>query len=63
MKDATPVVIRREDYRPPAYSIESVDLAIDLDEDVTQVVATSVIVRNAGTPDGAPSHPDDRETR
>ncbi len=54
MKDATPVIIRREDYRPPAYSIERVDLELDLDEDKTRVSATSTVVRNAGTPDDAP---------
>ncbi len=53
MKDATPVVIRREDYRPPAYAIEDVALELDLDEDKTRVLATCTVVRNAGTADDA----------
>jgi len=54
MKDATPVVIRREDYKPPAYSIERVELVLDLDEIATRVTAQSTVVRNPGTAQDAP---------
>ncbi len=54
MKDATPVVIRREDYKPPAYSIERVELVLDLDEDATRVTARSTVVRSSGTAADAP---------
>src|SRR5690606_6474657 len=37
MKDSTPVVIHREDYRPAPYTIEAIDLDIDLDEHATTV--------------------------
>jgi len=54
MKDATPVVIRREDYRPPAYTIESIELELDLDEESTEVRATCHVTRSAGTASDAP---------
>ena len=50
MKDSTAVVIRREDYRPPPYTIERVDLTFQLDETATRVTAKSLVVRAPGTP-------------
>jgi aminopeptidase N len=54
MKDSTPNVIRREDYRPPPYVIERIDLELELDEEATQVRAESVVVRTAQGADDAP---------
>jgi aminopeptidase N len=54
MKDATPTVIRREDYRPPPYSIESIELSFDLDEERTRVSARSAVVRKSDSPGDAP---------
>jgi aminopeptidase N len=45
MKDSTPVVIRRDDYRPPPYLIERIHLWFDLDADVTRVRAESLVRR------------------
>ena len=39
MKEATPRTIRLQDYQPPAYLIDSVDLDFDLREQGTRVVA------------------------
>jgi aminopeptidase N len=54
MRDSTPTVIRREDYRPPPYSIESIDLHFQLDEERTEVRATSKVVRNDASAADAP---------
>jgi aminopeptidase N len=54
MKDSTPVMIRREDYRPPPYTIEHVDLTFQLDESATRVIAQSLVVRTPGAPVDAP---------
>jgi aminopeptidase N len=54
MKDATPIVIRREDYRPPPYTIESIELELDLDPRETRVSARSVVVRDPREPADAP---------
>ena len=54
MKDSTPSVIRREDYRPPPYSIESIELTFDLDEERTKVSATSAVLRNSDSAVDAP---------
>jgi aminopeptidase N len=51
MKDSTPVVIHREDYRPPPYTVESIALAFELDETDTRVTAQSVVVRTAAATD------------
>ena len=45
MKETTSVVIRREDYRPPPYTIEQIDLLFALDEQATRVTATSQVRR------------------
>jgi aminopeptidase N len=49
MKDSTPVVVRRDEYRPPPYSIERIHLWFELDEDLTRVRAESVVRRQAST--------------
>lgn len=54
MKDSTPVVIRRDEYRPPPYSIERIHLWFDLDEEHTQVRSESLVHRRNGTPSDAP---------
>ena len=46
MKEATPRTIRLEDYRPPAYLIDSVDLDFDLQERGTRVIARLAVRRN-----------------
>ncbi len=46
MKEATPRTIRLKDYRPPAYLIDSADLAFDLQEQGTRVVARLAVRRN-----------------
>jgi aminopeptidase N len=43
---AEPQVIRRSDYRPPDWRIETVGLEFDLDLSLTHVAATLQIVRN-----------------
>jgi aminopeptidase N len=53
MKDPRPQPIHRRDYRPPAFWIDTVDLAFDLDEHRTRVTARLAVRRN---PD-APSEP------
>jgi aminopeptidase N len=54
MKDSSPVVIRREDYRPPPYTIESVELTFELGETLTRVTALSQVVRREKTAGDAP---------
>lgn len=39
MRTEQPVEIRREDYQPPAYAVESVSLTFDLEPDATRVAA------------------------
>jgi aminopeptidase N len=54
MKETTAQVTRREDYRPPPYTIEQIDLVFELDEQATRVTATSEVRR---TRDGASDSP------
>jgi aminopeptidase N len=54
MKESTPVVIRREDYRPPPYTIEAIDLEFELNEQATRVTAESSVVRTEHGADDAP---------
>ena len=54
MKDTQPVVIRREEYRPPPYTIDSVELDFELGEELTRVTAVSQVRRTA---DGAQDAP------
>src|SRR5688572_3772440 len=49
MKDSTPVVVRRDEYRPPPYSIDRIHLWFELDEDLTRVRAESSVRRQAST--------------
>jgi aminopeptidase N len=49
-----PLVIRREDYTPPHFWIETVDLTFDLDPVKTRVLSKMRIRRNADTPQDAP---------
>src|SRR5687768_2706471 len=46
MKDAQPKPTRREDYRPPEFWIDEVELEFELGEDVTRVRARLQVRRN-----------------
>ncbi|HWB81465.1 MAG TPA: aminopeptidase N [Nannocystaceae bacterium] len=50
MKDPRPQPIRREDYRPPGFLIDAVDLEVELGEEVTRVVASLKVRRNPAVP-------------
>ena len=52
MKQASPRTIRLEDYRPPAYLVDSVDLNFDLREEGTRVTARLALRRNPEGPGG-----------
>jgi aminopeptidase N len=52
MKQASPRTIRLEDYSPPAYLVDSVDLEFDLREEGTRVVARLAVRRNPDGPGG-----------
>ena len=52
MKEATPRTIRLQDYKPPAYLIETVDLEFDLKEEGTRVTARLGVKRNPNGPGG-----------
>jgi aminopeptidase N len=54
-RDAAPPAIRRLDYRPPAFLLDTVDLSFDLHPEATRVTATLAFRRN---PD---AHAIDRE--
>ena len=54
LKDVTPPTIRLEDYAPPPYGVETIDLTFELDPNRTVVTAQSTFVRRAGEPDDAP---------
>src|SRR4051794_288785 len=56
--DAAPMEIRLVDYTPPPYRIETVNLAFDLDENATRVVARLNVRRAPGTAADAPLHLD-----
>jgi aminopeptidase N len=47
MREATALVVRREDYAPPAFWIRSVDLTFDLDPAKTMVINRMRVERNA----------------
>ncbi len=52
MDSATPAPVRRLDYRPPDFLIETVDLVFELDPATTVVRAKLDVRRNpAGRPD------------
>src|SRR5436190_10069359 len=50
-REGRPPTKRRVDYRPPAFRIDTLHLAFDLDPDATEVAATLGFRRN---PDAAP---------
>ena len=50
MRDAQPVVVRREDYTAPAYWIDTVELVFDLDPAKTRVLNRMRLRRNPHVP-------------
>ena len=46
MRTDTAVAIHRQDYQPPAYLVESIDIGFDLDPAQTRVAARSTLRRN-----------------
>ncbi|MFZ4649315.1 MAG: aminopeptidase N [Rubrivivax sp.] len=55
MRDgSTPVVVRREDYAPPAYLVRSVELSFDLEPAKTIVASRLALERHPDTPPGTP---------
>ncbi len=46
MRPDTAVTVRRHDYAPPAFRVDSIDLGFDLDPKATRVAARSVLRRN-----------------
>ncbi len=50
-KEAAPKTIRLADYRPPAWTVETVDLRFDLREQGTRVISRLALARN-------PAHPE-----
>ncbi|MBL0289835.1 MAG: aminopeptidase N [Betaproteobacteria bacterium] len=53
-REATPVAVRRQDYRPPAFLVDAVDLRFDLDPERTRVTTTFGFRRNPAP--GADAH-------
>ena len=51
---ATPTLVRREDYAPPPFWIDTVDLTFDLDPAKTRVLAKLAVRRNAEAAQDAP---------
>ena len=47
MRTDSPVIVRRQDYRPPAWLVDRIDLAFDLDPRRTRVTALSSLRANA----------------
>jgi aminopeptidase N len=43
MRTDTAVAIHRQDYQPPAYLVESIDIGFDLDPGHTRVAARSTL--------------------
>ena len=50
MRTETPVVTRLQDYQPPAYVVETVDLTFLLEPEKTTVISTCVYSRNGSGP-------------
>jgi aminopeptidase N len=50
LREGNPTVVRREDYAPPAYWIDTVDLSFDLDPGKTRVLNTMRLRRNGEVP-------------
>ncbi|HEY6881609.1 MAG TPA: aminopeptidase N [Polyangiales bacterium] len=54
MRETTASVTRREDYQPPPYTIDSIDLTFELDEHATRVTAVSAVRRTDRAAPDAP---------
>ena len=52
MRTDTAVAIHRQDYQPPAYLVESIDIGFDLDPGHTRVAARSTLRRNPDAKQG-----------
>ena len=52
MNETIPAATRLEDYRPPAWLVDDVDLHFDLDPAETRVSARLAVCRNSGHPGG-----------
>ena len=50
MRTDTAASIHRQDYSPPAFRVDTIDIGFDLDPKATRVAARSVLRRNAGSP-------------
>ncbi|MCX7814549.1 MAG: aminopeptidase N, partial [Tepidimonas ignava] len=50
LREGSPRIVRREDYAPPAYWIDSVDLTFDLDPAKTRVLNRMRVRRNPDVP-------------
>ena len=55
---SAPQVTRLADYQPPAFLVDSVDLAFELDEAATRVTSRLTLRRNPAAPADAPLHLD-----
>ena len=55
MKEASPRTIKLEDYQPPGYFIDTVDLEFDLQQQGTRVIGRLAVRRNAKG-EGGPLH-------
>ena len=53
MKEAAPRTVKLEEYRPPAYLIETADLEFDLRGQGTRVISRLTVRRNPAGPGGA----------
>ena len=58
MKTDTPVTIRRADYTPPAFLVDTVELDFELDPAATTVRARLALRRNPAAAPDAPLHLD-----
>jgi len=56
-RDSSVAIKRRQDYRPPAFLVEEIDLALDLVPDATRVTARLAFHRNPAAGDGDRSAP------
>ena len=50
LREGPTTVVRREDYAPPAYWIDTVELCFDLDPAKTRVLNRMALRRNAAVP-------------
>ena len=49
MRTDTAATIQRQDYSPPAFRVDTIDIGFDLDPKATRVAARTVLRRNAGS--------------